>query len=267
MNNLLFKYFYYRNKNTLLLKGDVKEILPLFPYNFFDLVVTDPPYESLKRWEGIGTTGRMGLGKKGTNADNPNKLYETITNQELKQCLGLFYLLLKDRTHCYTICDIYTLPIIYSYMENSQWTNLKPLIWNKQKIGMGYHYRCQYEFVLMFDKSKNRKLNNLGISDILSFLLTEKKEYPTQKPVELFELLINQSSNENGLILDPFLGSGSSAIAAIKSNRQFIGIDIDKRALDLTIKRIENINKKQDSDTEETNLIDILTHALKETKK
>ncbi len=237
---------YYQDDYVTIYHGDCREILPSLPK--VDLVLTDPPYASLRRWEGIGTTARMGMGKKGTAADDPSKLFPTISNEELLSLLMPFNEALKDNRHCYIMCDEITLPYFYAVMrrgfecvdeqenacpydEPPPFDNMKPLIWDKISMGMGYHYRCRHEFVLMFDKGKNRRLNDLGMPDVLQFKRVEGKaqQVPTQKPIPLFECLISQSSNEGETVLDPFLGAGTTARAAKNLGRRCIGIELDER--------------------------------------
>lgn len=116
----------------------------------------------------------------------------------------------------------------------------KQLVWDKQCIGMGYHYRARYEFILFFEKGK-RKLNDLGVADVIS----EKRiarGYPTEKPVAISELLIKQSSSYGDLVVDCFAGSGSVGEAALKLGRKFIGNDKKQSAVELCIKKLWNLN-------------------------
>jgi len=71
----------------------------------------------------------------------------------------------------------------------------------------------------------------------------EKTEHPTQKPIKLMEYLVLTYSNENQVILDPFMGSGTTGIACFNTNRQFIGIEKDKKYFDIACKRIEEAVK------------------------
>lgn len=245
---------YYQDEWVTIYHGDCRDILPELPK--VDLVLTDPPYESMRRWEGIGTTARMGMGKKGTLADDSSKLFKTITDKEL---MGLVFVLagiLKNNRHSYIMCDEYTLPSFYTLMRLGYnccdefanpcqydyappFDNIKTLIWDKVSMGMGYHYRCRYELVLMFDKGKNRRLNDLSIPDILQYKRVEgiDKETPTQKPTGLFKCLIEQSTQIGELILDPFLGSGTTAYCAKKLNRHCIGIEIEEKYCEIAAKR------------------------------
>ena len=71
---------------------------------------------------------------------------------------------------------------------------------------------------------------------------SEKKygKHPTQKPIAILEKIILASTDEGDLILDPFNGSGTTGIVANKLNRKYIGIDLEKKYLDITIKRKED---------------------------
>ena len=66
-------------------------------------------------------------------------------------------------------------------------------------------------------------------------------KHPTQKPLALLERIIEASTQEGDLILDPFMGSGTTGVAAVKLNRRFVGIDVEKEYFDLAEKRIRDI--------------------------
>jgi site-specific DNA-methyltransferase (adenine-specific) len=101
---------------------------------------------------------------------------------------------------------------------------------------MGYHYRSRYEMVLFFEKGK-RRLNNLGIADVIE-VPRVRNGYPTEKPVRVAEVLVGQSTQPGDLVVDPFMGSGSTGVAALKLDRQFAGSDISGDALALSRERL-----------------------------
>ncbi len=117
----------------------------------------------------------------------------------------------------------------------------KPLIWDKMKIGMGYHYRSRYENILFFEKGK-RKLNDLSMPDIIECKRVYQG-YPTEKPAAVSETLILQSTQKNELVIDPFFGSGSVAEASIRNKRLFMGCDIKDSAVKLAQERLNNLVK------------------------
>jgi DNA modification methylase len=103
-------------------------------------------------------------------------------------------------------------------------------------IGMGYHYRARYECVLFFEKGK-RKLNDLGVADII-----EAKRisggYPAEKPPEVSEVLVKQSSEPGELVVDPFSGSGSVGVATVRNGRDFRGNDLCLEAVEIARSRL-----------------------------
>jgi len=183
-----------------------------------DLVITDPPYESLEKHRSIGTTTRLKISNSSSN-----EWFEIFPNSRFPELLFEIYRVLKKNSHFYLFCDQETMFHIKPLAEKEGFKFWKPLVWDKRAIGMGYHYRARYEFILFFEKGK-RKLNNLSIPDILEFKRVWKG-YPTEKPVKLIEQLIEQSSTQEDLVIDPFFGSGSTLIAAHNLNRLFEGSD------------------------------------------
>ena len=107
------------------------------------------------------------------------------------------------------------------------------------KIGMGYHYRSRYELILFFEKGK-RKLHDLGIADVITHPRIARG-YPAEKPAEVSEVLVRQSSEPGGIVVDPFMGSGSVGVAALRNARRFLGSDISPAALELSRARLSAV--------------------------
>lgn len=104
------------------------------------------------------------------------------------------------------------------------------------KIGMGYHYRARYENILFFEKGK-RKLNDLGIADIIE-VPRISGGYPAEKPPAVSEVLIKQSTEPGQLVIDPFMGSGSVGVAALATGRSFYGNDLCEEAVTIARNRL-----------------------------
>lgn len=172
-----------------------------------------------------------------------NEWFNVVPNSYFEEFFRISYQKLKMNSHLYFFCDQETMFAVKPMAEAAGFTFWKPIVWDKKKIGMGYHYRARYEFILFFEKGK-RKLNNLGIPDVLE-VPRVMNGYPTEKPVELCEILINQSSSPGDFVVDPFVGSGSVALASIRTNRQFAGCDLNEAAIQLCLKRTEEeLSKK-----------------------
>jgi len=200
-----------------------------------DLLITDPPYESLEKHRSIGTTTRLKQSKSSSNS-----WFKIFPNDRFEDLFCETYRVLAKNSHFYLFCDQETMFYTKPLAESIGFKFWKPIVWDKVKIGMGYHYRCRYEFILFFEKGK-KKLNNLSIPDVLS-VPRISKGYPTEKPVELSQILISQSSQINDLVCDPFMGSGSVGVAALKTARRFLGNDISQVALELSRDRLTQTN-------------------------
>jgi site-specific DNA-methyltransferase (adenine-specific) len=143
---------------------------------------------------------------------------------------------LKRDTHFYLFCDAETMFVAKPEAERAGFRFWKPLVWDKKTIGMGYHYRARYEFILFFEKGK-RKLNDLGIADVISVPRIHRG-YPAEKPPAVSEILVKQSSERGDIVADPFMGSGSVGVAALRQRRRFVGTDLNPEAVRLTAERL-----------------------------
>lgn len=213
---------------------DAVEWLKTLPSGSVDLFVTDPPYESLEKHRKIGTTTRLKVSKSSSN-----EWFSIFPNSRFGELLAEMYRVLKNNRHLYIFCDQETMFHLKPIAEEAGFKFWKPIVWNKMAIGMGYHYRAKYEFVLFFEKGK-RKLNNLGIPDILEAKRV-MRGYPTEKPVDLINILIEQSTIQGESVCDPFFGSGSTLIAAAELDRTFLGTDISPLAHDYFKQRLYSL--------------------------
>ncbi|HET7539822.1 MAG TPA: site-specific DNA-methyltransferase [Polyangiaceae bacterium] len=210
--------------NVELAQLDAVQWLRSLPSDSLDLLVTDPPYESLEKHRAVGTTTRLKV-----SASSSNPWFTVFPNARFPELFAEVYRVLKRNSHFYLMCDQETAFIAKPLAENAGFKFWKPLVWDKVTIGMGYHYRARYEFVLFFEKGK-RRLNDLGIADVLR-VPRVRGGYPAEKPSQLSETLILQSSSAGDLVADPFMGSGSVGAAALKLSRRFLGNDVSDSAL------------------------------------
>lgn len=210
---------------------DAVSWLRALPAESVDLVITDPAYESLEKHRAIGTTTRLKHSKASSN-----DWFHVFPNTRFEELLVELYRVLKRHTHCYMFCDQETMFVIKPIAEAVGFRFWKPIIWDKCKIGMGYHYRAQYECIMFFEKGK-RRLNNLAVPDVLS-VPRIRSGYPTEKPVELATILVEQSSVLGESIADPFMGSGAFGVGAVSSGRNFLGTDIRAQAVKLAERRL-----------------------------
>ena len=221
-----------------LINGNCLDTLKNIPNESIDLIVTDPPYPTTSR----GNAGNSG-GMLQKDINKKGKVF-TYNNINCKEYAPEFYRLLKDGSHCYVMTNHINLIDMLNTFTDVGFHFIKSLIWNKGNKIMGQYYMSQYEYILFFRKGKGKKINNCGTSDILSIPNKKTKDkdgkniHDTEKPIELMEVLVNNSSQENELVLDPFMGVGSTGLACIKNNRNFIGIEIDENYFNIAKERI-----------------------------
>lgn len=212
-------------------QGDAVSWLRSIPKDSADLVITDPPYESLEKHRAVGTTTRLKHSKASSN-----DWFTIFPNARFEELFQEIWRVLKKNSHFYLFCDAETMFVAKPIAEQMGFRFWKPLVWDKKKIGMGYHYRSRYEFILFFEKGK-RKLRDLSIPDVIE-VPRILRGYPTEKPAEVSRVLIQQSTNPGEWVLDPFMGAGSVGVAAVGLGREFIGNDVSTHALKTARERI-----------------------------
>ena len=219
--------------------GDCLELMKEIPDNSIDCIATDVPYRITAR----GNAGNSG-GMMQSKLSMQGKVFAD-NDIDIEKYLPEFYRMLKDKTHCYIMCNHINLVHFLKVIDDSPFHFVKCLVWVKNNKIMGGYYMNQFEYIIMLRKGGDRKVNDCGISDVLMFANRKDKNadgsniHDSQKPIGLFRTLIMQSTNEGDLVLDPFVGSGTTAIAAIKEKRHFIGMELNKEYFDIAEDRIK----------------------------
>ena len=222
-----------------ILVSDAFELLRGLAPESVDLVVTDPPYESLQIHRARGTTTRL-----------TTNWFTTVPNERLPELLREVYRVLRPDRHFYLFCDEVTADVIKQQQKvgagrlpnggrkcSCGFVYWKEIVWAKTTLdggrirgGTGYHYRAASERILFFEKGK-RALNDLGIPDVL-MAPRAGVPGPAVKPGAVVRALIAQSTSPGELVLDPFCGSGVAGVEARALDRRFLLGDIDLAYLD-----------------------------------
>jgi site-specific DNA-methyltransferase (adenine-specific) len=212
---------------------DAIEFLKTFEPDSVDLIVTDPAYDTLDEHRNMDA-----------KIPRLTDWFETVSFDYLENFLLTCSEVLKPGNHLYLICDWKTGKRLPEKIGKLVLQNI--LIWDKIQIGMGYHWRKTYEFIMFYSSGHAKQLNNLAKSDILRFIkLRGDNYYPTQKPPRMIQELIENSSIPGDLVIDPFCGSGMIGVAALDCNRLFQGSDISKTACELAIRNLKIARKEQ----------------------
>jgi site-specific DNA-methyltransferase (adenine-specific) len=228
------------NNNLQLIHGDCLVEMQNIPDKSIDLVCTDPPYKVTPR----GCSGTM----SGFWTDPLSKKGKIFTHNyiDIEDYIHELYRVLKDKTHCYVMCNQVNLPHFLKVITDSEFKFVKCLIWDKGNKICGRFYMNCFEYIIMLRKGGERPINKCGTPDILSVPNKKTKDeygkniHNSEKPVDLMQTLIQNSSNEGDIILDPFMGSGSTAVACMNTQRNFIGIELDDNYFKIAQKRVKN---------------------------
>lgn len=247
---------YYKKENIVLYKGDCIKILKKLPEKSVDLIFADPPYFLSNGGISVSSGKQVSVNK----ADWDKGKSDIKDKHEFnKKWINACKRVLKDNGTIWisgTFHNIYSVGMAleedeFKILNNITWrkTNSPPnlacrcfahstetIIWAKKQCKGNKHY-FNYDLMKEINNGKQMK-------DVWEGSLTPKTEktngkHPTQKPLYLLERIILSSSKEGDLVLDPFNGSGTSAIASQKLNRQYIGIDLEEEYLKLTVARLE----------------------------
>jgi site-specific DNA-methyltransferase (adenine-specific) len=143
------------------------------------------------------------------------------SESRVENFLQQVYRVLRPNSHFYLFVDLEWMFVSKSLAETLRFKVWKPLIWDRVIEAAGDRYASRYSFVLFLEKGK-RKLNDLGIADVLRYP-QRATEGSWEKSVPLLEVLIKQSTRPNELVIDPFVGSGETGIAAMTLGRRFLG--------------------------------------------
>lgn len=229
----------HRDKKIEVMQDDCIQFLKKLPSESVDLIVTDPAYSGMNGHLKLGS-GRI-VGKYSDKGQKNGKWFAEFrdTEENYKEFLTECKRVLKKKTgHLYIMFDSFSLlslaPLLRQYFDVKN-----VIVWDKINVGMGHYFRRQHEFIVFGTNGNKRKLRNQSFPDVWKVKRIHNAKYPTQKPVEVFDIMLSASGNDDMTVCDPFLGSGSAAIAAIKAGYNFIGCDISDKAFDTASKRIQ----------------------------
>ena len=226
-----------------IVKGDAYELIKEIQDKSIDLIITDPPYD-------IGTSHGSGIFK----TQEPKYLIE-IENAEINNGFDLKLLdelcrVLK-KINIYIFCNKTQIYEYLKYFVEKKQCNWELLIWEKDNPPplCGTHYLIDKEYCLYFwetgaplyvtyDRGKTIYRSKTNKDD------KEIYKHPTCKPITFVEQMILNSSERGGVILDPFLGSGTTARAAKNLGREYIGFEINDKYYKIAQDRLSGINAK-----------------------
>lgn len=236
---------------------DCMDGLRELPDETVDLVVTDPPYHIVSGGCSNDTveigrsTFRPCTGcldkRRSTKTDakeytKQGKLFK-YNDIEFSEWVPEVYRVLKYGTHCYIMTNPRNLAELMNVCEKAGFQFQNILIWDKGNGTPNRWYMNAYEMILMVRKGAAIPIRNMGTMNILRVPnIIGEKIHPTEKPKELIEVMVENSSEPGALVLDPFSGSGSTAAACKETGRDFVGFEIDEEYYKKSIDRLSGKN-------------------------
>jgi DNA modification methylase len=245
---------------------DKRQIEILMNNQTAEMVFIDPPY-NLKASAFCGKGETQHKDFKKAAGELKEKQFTEFLKDVFKNLVnvsrdGSIHYVCMDWRHLYEILEA----------GNACYTELKNLcIWAKDQPGQGSFYRSQHEMVFVFKNGKAKHINNFELGQFgrtrsnvwnypsaISFGNEERKDgglgefanHPTPKPVNLVADCILDCSSVNGIILDTFLGSGTSLIASQKTKRTFYGMELEPNYVDCSVRRWVKFMEKENLDYE-----------------
>ena len=218
-----------------------------------DLILTDPPYNL-----GLFMQSRATNLKKMRSNYFGAAGWDNLDTTEWKRSMDAFFELASRKLKkkgalivFMAVIKVETLTALaekhgFYYKTTGTWHKLNPMPRN-----MSLHFINSTEAWMYFvNQARTGTFNNNGkaLHDFYETAVTPKSErecggHPTQKPVELMSHFINTLSNPGDRVLDPFMGSGSTGVAAIENNRRFVGIELDSNYFDMAAKRMNLVRQ------------------------
>jgi site-specific DNA-methyltransferase (adenine-specific) len=260
---------FFKTEDFCLYNDDCLKVISKFPDNYIDMIFADPPY-MLSNNGFTCHAGRMVSVNKG-EWDKSNGFEDDLKFHEtwIKECKRILKpegtIWISGTYHSIYQCGFLLQKLNFHILNDVTWykPNAPPnlsrtvfaashenLIWarKEKKARHVFNYQLMKNGLFNEDIFKNEQKQMRSVWAITTPKPKEKifGKHPTQKPLDLLKRIIISSTNENSIILDPFNGGGTTGIASkMIGNRKYIGIEIDKKYIDLTIKRynqIENLN-------------------------
>lgn len=219
-----------------LIHSDCLEAMKKIPDGSIDLVLTDPPYKVIsggnkcEKW-------KKGYAKSVLHK-NDGKIF-THNNINHEDWLTECFRVLSEQSHLYVMTNTINLVNLVIAAEKVGFSLHNILVWEKNTANANRWYMKNCEYTIFLRKGKAKTINNPSSKTVHTFKNpTGSKLHPTEKPVELMTLYVSNSTRIGEVVLDPFMGSGTTGVACKNLNRNFIGIELDETYYNIAKTRI-----------------------------
>lgn len=223
--------------------GDALVAMRELPGDCLDAVITDPPYCS----GGFSESNKSRAAGQGLRSENIRRLGWFIGDNMgaaglswLMRCLAVESQRTVKRTGSLLIfCDWRMHAILVPAIESSGLRHQNLLIWNKGSMGLGFGFRHQHELIMHFTLGAP-EYHDAGTSNVITAgrMPAQSRLHQTQKPLELMAYLVRVVVPPGGIVVDPFVGSGSTAAACKQLGRRYLAFEIDPDTAEMARQRV-----------------------------
>jgi site-specific DNA-methyltransferase (adenine-specific) len=230
---------YYDRDGITIFHGDALDIIPVLSRGIA-CVLTDPPYASGARTEAAKPgSGAMLRGERWASKPIENDQMTTPGFIWLLRQIALdIKPMLNDGAAFLSFIDWRQWPNLIGALETANLRVNGMVVWDKQSYGLGNGFRVQHELICYASKGSPRIINR-GIPNVIQCVRDNNEDHPSPKPVALIQKLLQVVAETGDLVVDPFMGAGSTLRAARNLGLQAIGIEIEERYCEIAVRRLQ----------------------------
>lgn len=210
-----------------IIQGDCTQILQSLPAGSVDLAVTDPPYL-------VGYRDRSGRTVAGDDAP-----------ESVLPCFPELYRVLKPNSFCICFYGWNSVDLFMAAWKDAGFTPAGHLVWHKGYASHVAYLRACHERAFLLIKGRPRRPGP-ALADVQPWEYSGNRWHPTEKAVSVIKPLVESFSRPGDLVLDPFAGSGSTAVAAAFAGRDYLGIELERQYCDHARARLAGIARYRD---------------------
>jgi site-specific DNA-methyltransferase (adenine-specific) len=236
---------YYESGGITIYHGDCRELVPMLPAESVTLLWTDPPYGHANHDGDFNArlNAHRGLEDQPIANDTPELMREALDG-----LLGAATRVLRADCCCCCCCGgggggpKPTFAWVADRMDRGGLSFFHAVVWDKRKPGLGWRFRRQYEMVMVAHRTGGRLAwanDEVAVPNVQELGPPRERQHPNEKPLDLPARFIAWTTRAGDLVLDPFMGSGTTLRAAMDLGRRAIGIEIEERYCEIAARRLD----------------------------
>lgn len=224
-----------------LIQGDMRDVLPQLGERAA-LVLSDPPYMLTS---GGNSTGEMGGCFAPGAYDNSGALFPMVDWADMAP---LMFAAARDDADAIIMANDKNMFDAHGAFTAAGWGFHRTLVWNKGTVTPNRWFMQGLEFGLYLWRGRARVINDCSAHPLVRVAQRDETAHPTEKPVSLMRRWIELTTAPGDLVLDPFMGSGSTAVAAVLAGRRFIGVEILPQWFEASVARVHAAQARRQSE-------------------